>query len=449
MACHLEEKFYPHMLTTISGQRWLLDHVLKLDGLAAGIYHGKEGRNLTDCAIYNPSMEADFNSSLQKLHELYYPLLSKLKSHKDASVKDIMNLLCLEGPLADAPGMGDLQPDIEQLKVPIHIFKDQVVLGETSLSFALSVSHSRVEQIRANIAAERDVWTPLSEPLSVQNLIGESSTSTGILAATVTRMTISTSFASAISIPSITVDDYEIVHADGGQSWWTQSCLVHLLFCSPPRFLKNGNDFLADLDKNLLRLASFPFSFCTSFKHFGDGKLRTASTLSGHTFNPSAFTLYPRNVPSLILKEAFKRVPTEGFYLPVYLWKRITIFGTSFIQVFEIHTHPSTAVMLFTITGLDSQLTLVISVGFHANMSRLRLSRPHSSFRTSSVKVEPIVKVYFEYYGWIATWIFSFVTWFVTGYGNPGSETIMHSNRIILLPRNVTVPPCEDHLKLI
>ncbi|GJX80750.1 hypothetical protein Tco_0328899 [Tanacetum coccineum] len=66
--------------------------------------------------------------------------------------------------------------------------------------------------------------------------------------------------------------------------------------------LKNDNDFSADLDRNLLRLASFPFSLCTSFKHFGDGRLRTASTLSGHTFNPSAFTLYPRNVPFLIPK---------------------------------------------------------------------------------------------------------------------------------------------------
>ncbi|GJQ97365.1 hypothetical protein Tco_0008504 [Tanacetum coccineum] len=68
------------------------------------------------------------------------------------------------------------------------------------------------------------------------------------------------------------------------------------------RVLKNGYDFLANLDKNMLRLARFPFSLCTSFKHFGGGKLRTASTLSGHTFNPLAFTLYPRNVPSLIPK---------------------------------------------------------------------------------------------------------------------------------------------------
>ncbi|GKC98191.1 hypothetical protein Tco_1168466 [Tanacetum coccineum] len=30
MACHLEERFYPHLLNTISGQRWLLTHGLKL-----------------------------------------------------------------------------------------------------------------------------------------------------------------------------------------------------------------------------------------------------------------------------------------------------------------------------------------------------------------------------------------------------------------------------------
>nr|GFD14175.1 hypothetical protein [Tanacetum cinerariifolium] len=30
MVCHLEEKYYPHLLNTISGQRWLLTHGLKL-----------------------------------------------------------------------------------------------------------------------------------------------------------------------------------------------------------------------------------------------------------------------------------------------------------------------------------------------------------------------------------------------------------------------------------
>nr|GEU55434.1 methyl-CpG-binding domain-containing protein 9-like [Tanacetum cinerariifolium] len=227
MDCHLEEKFYPHLLTTISGRRWLLTHGRKLvlvkclnsseylttlgaaiscaiekgmqNALATGIDHGREGRSLTDVVAYNPSTEADFNSALQELREIDFPLLSELKSHKDANVEDIMNLLRLEGPLADAPGMGDLQHDIEQLKVPIHMSEDQVVLGETSLSFSLSVSHSRVEQIRANIAAKRQYLR--QRPT-----------------ATVTTTALSTTLAFASSIPPITVDDYEIVHVDGQES---------------------------------------------------------------------------------------------------------------------------------------------------------------------------------------------------------------------------------------
>ncbi|GJV92682.1 hypothetical protein Tco_1540495 [Tanacetum coccineum] len=92
IACHLEERFYPHILNTISGRRWLLTHGLKLflvkclnsseyltalgaaisraiekgmqSGLAADIDHGREGRSLADVAIYNPDAEADFNSAL-------------------------------------------------------------------------------------------------------------------------------------------------------------------------------------------------------------------------------------------------------------------------------------------------------------------------------------------------------------------------------------------------
>ncbi|GJQ96157.1 hypothetical protein Tco_0007296 [Tanacetum coccineum] len=196
MACHLEEKIYPHLLTTISGRRWLLTHGMKLflvkclnlseyltalgaaisraiekgmqGGLAAGIDHGKEGRSLTDVSAYNPDAEADFNSALQKLREVDFPLLAELKSHKDASVEDIMNLIRLEGTLADAPGMSDLQPDVEQLRIPIHKSEDQVVLDETSLSFALSVSHSRMERIRENITAQRSALISESGQGNVQ-----------------------------------------------------------------------------------------------------------------------------------------------------------------------------------------------------------------------------------------------------------------------------------------
>ncbi|GKA73757.1 hypothetical protein Tco_0780059 [Tanacetum coccineum] len=233
MACQLEENFYPHLLTTISGMRWLLTHGMKLflvkclnssdylmalgaaisraikqgmqSGLAAGIDHGKEGKSLIDVAAYNPDAEADFNSALQKLRGVDFPLLTELKSHKDASVEDVINLLLLEGPLVDAPRMSNLQPDVEQLRVPIHRSKDQVVLGETSLSFTLSVSHSRIKRIRENVAAQQlaliGVWNHLSEPLSVQNLTGAAS--------------MSTTFASTSSIPPITIEDYEIADADG------------------------------------------------------------------------------------------------------------------------------------------------------------------------------------------------------------------------------------------
>ncbi|GJY26267.1 hypothetical protein Tco_0400993 [Tanacetum coccineum] len=158
--------------------------------------------SLADVAAYNPAAEADFNSALQRLREVDFPLLVELKSHKDASVEDIMNLLCLEGPLVDAPGMNDLQPDVEQVMLPIHRPKDQVILGETSLSFALGVSHSRIEKIRENVAAQRsalvDVWVPVAEPLSAKNLTGAASTSNSVSVAVATTTALSTTFASTI-----------------------------------------------------------------------------------------------------------------------------------------------------------------------------------------------------------------------------------------------------------
>ncbi|GJR55537.1 hypothetical protein Tco_1406058 [Tanacetum coccineum] len=217
MALHLEEMFYPHLLTTISGHSRANEKGMQ-SGLSTGIDHGKVGRSLEDIVAYNPAAEADFNFALQRLREVDFPLLTELSSHKDASALDIMDLLRLESPLVDAPKMSDLQPDVGQLTLPIHQPEDQVVLGETSLSFALSVAHSRVEKIRENVAAHRsaliDVWVPLVDPLSAKNLIGTASTSGNVPAAVVT-ITLSTTFASASSVPPITTDDYEIVNVDG------------------------------------------------------------------------------------------------------------------------------------------------------------------------------------------------------------------------------------------
>ncbi|GJV53001.1 hypothetical protein Tco_1448742 [Tanacetum coccineum] len=111
------------------------------DGLAAGIEHGAHGRSLVDLVAYNPSAEEDYNAALQELRSLDFSLLAELKSHKDASVETIMNLLRLESPLVDAPGMSDLQPDVDQLMVPIHRSEDQAgSTFQTSLLFASGVS---------------------------------------------------------------------------------------------------------------------------------------------------------------------------------------------------------------------------------------------------------------------------------------------------------------------
>nr|GEY16710.1 hypothetical protein [Tanacetum cinerariifolium] len=177
MALHLEEKFYPHLLTTIFGRRWLLALGMKLaiirclnsaeymyalgaavskvvekgmqEELSAGITHGAKDRKLADVTAYNPSAKADYLSALQRLQNVNFSLIAELKSNKDASVDIIRNLFRLDDALAESA---------------------------SALSLSLDVSHSRVRKIRENIAshvsAHRDVFVPLSEPLSAMTLEG-------------------------------------------------------------------------------------------------------------------------------------------------------------------------------------------------------------------------------------------------------------------------------------
>ncbi|GJZ62979.1 hypothetical protein Tco_0619400 [Tanacetum coccineum] len=244
MALHLEEKFYPHLLTTIAGRRWLLTYGMKLaivkclhspeylsalgaaisraiekgmqDGLAAGITHGQEGRVLTDVAAFNPSAESDYISALQELQDVNFSLLAELKSNKDASTETLMNILRLEEPLAERLGLNESQPHADQLLVPIHHSPDRTVVGATSLLFSLDVSRNRVQKIKDNIAnhrsALRDVFIPLVEPLSSAALEGTEGTS-GTAPETTTALSVTFAFVS--SIPPISTDDYDVMHVDG------------------------------------------------------------------------------------------------------------------------------------------------------------------------------------------------------------------------------------------
>nr|GEX51873.1 transposase (putative), gypsy type [Tanacetum cinerariifolium] len=181
MALHLEEKFYPHLLTTISGRRWLFTHGMELslvncmhspedlsahesavgkaiekgmqDGLSARIIHSKEGMVLKDVVAHNPSTKANYIFALQQLQNVNFSLLSKLKSNKDASI-------------------------------------------ETVMEFSISPC---------------DVFVPLAEPFSVVVLTGSKGTSNVMPTTADTTTAMSVTLASANTIAPIFVDDYEVM----------------------------------------------------------------------------------------------------------------------------------------------------------------------------------------------------------------------------------------------
>ncbi|GJU23297.1 hypothetical protein Tco_1156639 [Tanacetum coccineum] len=210
MALHMDEEFYPHYLTTIAGQRWILGRGLKLvvmkclqspvylaalgeaigraieksmqDGLAAGIDHGKTRRGLVNIAAHNPSTEANYVSAINALCFVDFPFLAQLESRKDTSMADIMDLLHLEGPAIETSEASQLQPSHEQL-----IIRGDVAGHRLSLA---------------------DVMVPLVEPLSVKNLTGEASTSRVPAMATTTAL--STTFIQASIVPPVPMTDPEV-----------------------------------------------------------------------------------------------------------------------------------------------------------------------------------------------------------------------------------------------
>ncbi|GJR83208.1 hypothetical protein Tco_0153993 [Tanacetum coccineum] len=217
MAIHLEEKFYPRLLTTIFGRRWLLTHGMELDiakclnsteylstlgaaigkavekgmqeGLSAGITYGAEGRKLTKVAAYNPSAEADYLSALQRLQSVNFSLIAELRANKDASIDTITNHLRLEDTLVERLGFTESQPHVNQLMVPIHHSPDQRVIGASALSLSL-------------------------DPLSVVALEGMEGTSGGAPSTADTTTALSIVVASTGIVRPISIYDYEVTDAD-------------------------------------------------------------------------------------------------------------------------------------------------------------------------------------------------------------------------------------------
>ncbi|GKA23347.1 hypothetical protein Tco_0709309 [Tanacetum coccineum] len=131
----------------------------------------------------------------------------------------LMDILCLDETLAERLGLDASQPHVDQLIVPVHNSPDQTVVGARALSLSLDISHSRVQRIKENIVNNRsalhDIFVSFSEPLSIVALEGTEGTSG---AAPDTTTTLSTTHASASSIPLISTDDYVVAHEDNQES---------------------------------------------------------------------------------------------------------------------------------------------------------------------------------------------------------------------------------------
>ncbi|GJS26156.1 hypothetical protein Tco_0486776 [Tanacetum coccineum] len=247
-----QESFHPYLLNVVAGRRWLLTHGMKLlvvkclnsneyieavghafgraiekgihEGLAAGIEHGQASICLTDLEAYIPFAKDDFNSAIRDLRDLNFPLLKELSDKKDASTWDIMDLLRLDDTVAETLGMTDLQPDVNQLMVPVHHKQDRVVIGSQALSVALDICRGRVEKMERNLIERlpflKDVFVSIDDPLSAEALIEPPAEvpSTNVL---------STVVIIPHAEPSVSVEDYDKPDSSdvgGGGVWGGGGC---------------------------------------------------------------------------------------------------------------------------------------------------------------------------------------------------------------------------------
>ncbi|GJX44167.1 hypothetical protein Tco_0260843 [Tanacetum coccineum] len=115
MDLHLDGEFYPQYLAALGGAIGRAIDKGMQDGLVAGIDHGKAGLGLADVAAYNPFAEANYVFAVNALPPWTSLFLLNWRPKKMQA---------------------------------LQILWDQVVIGETSLSFSLDVVHARVQRIR-------------------------------------------------------------------------------------------------------------------------------------------------------------------------------------------------------------------------------------------------------------------------------------------------------------
>ncbi|GKC23027.1 hypothetical protein Tco_1025177 [Tanacetum coccineum] len=160
---------------------------------------------------------ADLDVLVHELESSSSVLQEKVTVYEGCCGKDLLDILHLEDALTEKFGLGESQPHVDQLMVPIHHSSNKTIIGATALSLALDVSNIRVQKIRDNIAnyrsALRDVFIPFAEPLSAMALEGMEGTFDAMTSAA-TTMALSTTLVSTSTVNPISIDDYEVVEAD-------------------------------------------------------------------------------------------------------------------------------------------------------------------------------------------------------------------------------------------
>nr|GEX34188.1 hypothetical protein [Tanacetum cinerariifolium] len=150
LSIDFDEELYPHMLTAITGRRWVIGRGLILalmkcgeslelrqafadvvtagiakgmsEGLRHGVEHGQAQLSLESIEACDPEAEAKYVAALQALKDLKYPLVDQLEGLKNAPMNVIMAALYLESDTGDdAPQhVRDLCPSSFQLTIPVY-----------------------------------------------------------------------------------------------------------------------------------------------------------------------------------------------------------------------------------------------------------------------------------------------------------------------------------------
>ncbi|GKA57300.1 RNA-directed DNA polymerase [Tanacetum coccineum] len=147
----IDTELYPHMLTTVSGRRWMIRHGLCLvvmkcnesteyrvtlrkatslainkgiqEGLEAGVEHVKVDRSLAKVKAYDFGIEAKYVEVVHDLESVSFSLFDQLEALKDAPIEPFMSSLKLEGSHGkDDPTLEfrKLQPIFDKVTVLVY-----------------------------------------------------------------------------------------------------------------------------------------------------------------------------------------------------------------------------------------------------------------------------------------------------------------------------------------